>query len=597
MLSFLCGNSYAAIKTMATTRAVYIQFHSAEAFCAARHQLTACARDVGDGSYELASGVLVCSSSFDFLKPHEITPTAPVLAVDSLPPDANPKHLLRSTDRAKVVWVSPPSQGCTRYLVFRSADDAATALLHAPGTKYRDHASPRGVNSSGRQWPATLGAELESGARLRQCGQFEFGSKYVPSTITASSLTSALRTLVDTLVSAEPHQECKMATSPPPSPPPSPPSPTLPSSSFPTAPSSPPSPPLSPPTPASPTSPTSYTPCTHASVFSIDGSGTAFRDDALHLEPIGFGLCKVSVHIADVALVVKPGSLLDIEARARGCSAYTLGGVRHMLPAHVADACSLSEGVERPAVTVSFVLREGSKTVNLDELVHSMYVNRSLVCNSCALSYAQADSMLTDGAAASDGIPGCVAEGVRLLDNLLGAQVDVPLPRLKTCDAEAAHGLRFVIDDAGLPSVVLTPPRSRSRALIERLMQITNACVARRLAAAPCLTGSALMRRHSGCGRAEYACAADGDCAAHAEFGVYTHFTSPIRRYADLVVHRQLLATVDGAGAGAARGMAMQAVAECAVACNEAQRRGRYASEQAQRAVAVAYCRLQTGGR
>jgi ribonuclease R len=102
--------------------------------------------------------------------------------------------------------------------------------------------------------------------------------------------------------------------------------------------------------------------------FTIDPSSARDFDDAVSAEPIdaagaASGGVRVWVHIADVAAHVPEGSLLDREARARATSVYVPGAVEPMLP-HIlsSDACSLRPGVDRAAVTVEMELHGAEVT-------------------------------------------------------------------------------------------------------------------------------------------------------------------------------------------------------------------------------------------
>jgi ribonuclease R len=92
--------------------------------------------------------------------------------------------------------------------------------------------------------------------------------------------------------------------------------------------------------------------------FTIDPAGARDYDDAISAQAGGDGSTRVWVHIADVAAHVPEGSPLDREARRRSTSVYVPGAVEPMLPhALSSDACSLMPGADRPAVTVELQLR------------------------------------------------------------------------------------------------------------------------------------------------------------------------------------------------------------------------------------------------
>ncbi|HXR61581.1 MAG TPA: ribonuclease catalytic domain-containing protein, partial [Solirubrobacterales bacterium] len=95
---------------------------------------------------------------------------------------------------------------------------------------------------------------------------------------------------------------------------------------------------------------------TALATFTVDPASARDFDDAVSAQREGDG-ARVWIHIADVAAHVKPGSLLDQEARKRGNSTYVPGTVEPMLPhALSSGACSLAPGVERLAVTTEVEL-------------------------------------------------------------------------------------------------------------------------------------------------------------------------------------------------------------------------------------------------
>src|SRR4051794_31158778 len=98
---------------------------------------------------------------------------------------------------------------------------------------------------------------------------------------------------------------------------------------------------------------------TALATFTVDPATARDFDDAISAQREGDG-ARVWIHIADVAAHVRPGSLLDEEARRRGNSTYVPGAVEPMLPhALSSEACSLSPGVERLAVTTEIELGPG----------------------------------------------------------------------------------------------------------------------------------------------------------------------------------------------------------------------------------------------
>ena len=312
----------------------------------------------------------------------------------------------------------------------------------------------------------------------------------------------------------------------------------------------------------------------------IDGEDAKDFDDAISVERSTSGY-RVWVHIADVTHFVKPGSRLDREAARRGNSVYLPGTVAPMLPARLSDdVCSLRPNVERAAVTVEMNLAESGE-------VRSQKAYRSLIISDVRLTYEAVDAFLR-------------GEGAVEQPELVRAAFDLSR-RLKTRAAVRGKlelGGRepdYELDPEGVPIVARVRRSTLARELIEELMVLANEAVAKmvrgkagavfrvherpdeesmqtlaeRLAAigvqeepTPENLGDIAARSKSDAvnymilrslPRASYAPASPGHFGLALED--YTHFTSPIRRYADVLVHRALLgdeAPKDVAGVAAA---------------------------------------------
>jgi ribonuclease R len=327
--------------------------------------------------------------------------------------------------------------------------------------------------------------------------------------------------------------------------------------------------------------------------FTVDPSTARDFDDAISAEPHADGAVRVWVHIADVAAHVPLGSLIDVEARRRSTSVYVPGAVEPMLPhALSSDACSLVPGAERLAVTVEMVLRGA-------ELVSASFC-RSVVRSNMRLDYEHVDRIFAGEEAVLEpwgsplGVARSAAAALQQARESTGALV---------IDSEEPE---FSFDEHGNVEEIRTRPQTESHRLIEHLMIAANEAVARQLtqASVPCLyrvherpdperirtlvaqlaslgvstpplpdplfparaaeiVGDISRRvdahvRRTGTGRMalsslvlrslKQACYSPtnlGHAGLHSS--CYCHFTSPIRRYPDLVCHRALLASI-GAG-------------------------------------------------
>jgi ribonuclease R len=339
--------------------------------------------------------------------------------------------------------------------------------------------------------------------------------------------------------------------------------------------------------------------------FTIDPASARDFDDAISAERLGddptgsdpIHLVRVWVHIADVSAYVPEGSLVDLEAKRRGTSVYVPGAVEPMLPEALSnDACSLVPGVERAAVTVELELR-GAKVTKA-----AFY--RSLIRSDERLSYERVDQIFAgrERASAPWGEPLQVAREVAAALEQVRREGHSGALTLDSSEPE------FSFDKDGHVSEVLIRVQSESHRLIEHLMIAANEAVARLLSerGTPCLyrvherpepervkrlvdqlsslkvptpplpknispsqaaelMGEISRRVEAHVSRASKP--AGGRAAltslilrtlqqavyspknsGHAGLGTayYCHFTSPIRRYPDLVCHRALLSAVGG---------------------------------------------------
>jgi len=319
-------------------------------------------------------------------------------------------------------------------------------------------------------------------------------------------------------------------------------------------------------------------------LVTIDPADAKDHDDAVHAEPDtdpdNEGGFIATVAIADVAHYVRAGSPIDIEAEKRGNSVYFPDFVVPMLPEQLStDLCSLREGEDRPAMAVRMVFdRTGRKKS------HSFH--RVMMRSAAKLSYQEAQ-------AAIDGHPS--DKSGPLLDTVLRPLWDGYACLMKGRDAREPLDLdlperKILLKPDGTVDRVITPDRLDAHKLIEEFMIQANVCAAETCQKADL---DILYRVHDSPSQEKLAALRDflttvdmkfpkvGNLRpaqfngilrkvagtendhlvnevvlrsqAQAEytpqnighFGLnlrrYAHFTSPIRRYADLVVHRALI--------------------------------------------------------
>lgn len=331
---------------------------------------------------------------------------------------------------------------------------------------------------------------------------------------------------------------------------------------------------------------------TDLATFTVDPATARDFDDAVSASRHEDGM-RLWIHIADVSAHVRPGSALDAEALRRATSTYVPGAVEPMLPRVLSDeACSLTPGVERLAVTAEIVLAG-------DGELRSTSFYRSRIRSDARLDYDQLDEVFAGRAKA----PATVADPLDLARRAAAAlAARRPVGSLEIESFEPEFSFDADGDVIGARSV----PQTEAHKLIEHLMILTNErvaelCERRRIptlyrvheqpdpqrierlveqlasldiptpplpdplspSAAGELAGeiSRLVAKEAarrGHGRDAYtslvlrslkqASYSDRN-AGHAGLGspAYSHFTSPIRRYPDLVAHRALLSAV-GAG-------------------------------------------------
>jgi ribonuclease R len=335
----------------------------------------------------------------------------------------------------------------------------------------------------------------------------------------------------------------------------------------------------------------------HIPLITIDPADAKDHDDAVYAEPdtdpTNEGGHVVFVAIADVAAYVRPGTALDREAYIRGNSVYFPDRVVPMLPERISnDLCSLKEGENRPSLATRMVFdRNGRKRS------HSFH--RVLFRSAAKLSYQQAQ-------AAIDGKPDDKTGPI--LETILKPLWAAYAVMAKARDARGPLDLdlperKIILDKAGMVVDVKVPERLDAHRLIEEMMIAANVAAAETLekhrsallyrvhdtpsqeklvALRDFLSSLSLPApksdtvRPNDFNRILDKARADGKIQqvseiilrtqAQAEYAAenyghfglnldrYAHFTSPIRRYADLIVHRALIGALKLGNGGLTEG-------------------------------------------
>jgi ribonuclease R len=314
--------------------------------------------------------------------------------------------------------------------------------------------------------------------------------------------------------------------------------------------------------------------------FTIDPADAKDFDDAISFKKLPDGDFEIGIHIADVSHFVTPGSALDKEAKSRGTSIYLVDRTIPMLPEILSnDLCSLNANEDKYAFSSVFIM-------NANGEVKDRWFGRTLIESDKRFTYEEAQEILDNKA-------GLFFEELNTLN-----QIAYKLRAAKFANGAIefeTEEVRFELDELGKPIRVYKKARKDTHKLVEDYMLLANREVAKILSTATEKNQKAagIYRIHDAPDRERIINLAnfvkalgfelknqDGETTAHditnmlrsvegtpvealvktaairsmskaiystsniGHFGLafdfYTHFTSPIRRYPDLLVHRLL---------------------------------------------------------
>ena len=329
--------------------------------------------------------------------------------------------------------------------------------------------------------------------------------------------------------------------------------------------------------------------------FTIDPSDAKDFDDALSFKPLPNGNYEVGVHIADVSWYVKPGTPVDKEARERGTSVYLVDRTVPMLPEKLCNKlCSLRPHEDK--LTFSVVWEISPKAE-----IKSRWIGRTIINSDFRLDYEQAQQVIENKKADDKAL-----ENAILSLNDIASKLKARRMKMGAVDFDRPE-IKVIVDEKGRPIDVVQKISKESNWLIEEFMLLANRTVAEFVATDGRMNGVAarnaktfvyrvhdepniekleglkefakgfgykmeyqLVGRDAARALNKLMAQSDGtpEEAAFKEialrsmakakystenighyglaFDFYTHFTSPIRRYPDTMVHRLLSAYLAG---------------------------------------------------
>ena len=306
--------------------------------------------------------------------------------------------------------------------------------------------------------------------------------------------------------------------------------------------------------------------------FTIDPADAKDFDDAISFQTVEEGY-QIGVHIADVSFYVRPGTKVDDDAYQRGTSVYLVDRVLPMLPEELCnDKCSLRPNEDKLCMSVIF-------TMDADAHVLKYKICRTVIRSNARLDYFQAQEIINPSKTSNTSH----TSHTRNTSALATALTTLNSLATKLRAERIANGaltieqdeMRFKLDEHGYPTEIYFEQPNEAHHLIEEFMLLANKTVAKAVGSGrpfvyrvhdvpdaekleeikkfkrQCAM-TAKMRHHAvsqetidrainmltirAQAKAVYSTYNIGHYGL--AFSHYTHFTSPIRRYPDLMVHR-----------------------------------------------------------
>uniref|UniRef100_A0A673K993 Protein DIS3 homolog n=1 Tax=Sinocyclocheilus rhinocerous TaxID=307959 RepID=A0A673K993_9TELE len=325
----------------------------------------------------------------------------------------------------------------------------------------------------------------------------------------------------------------------------------------------------------------------HLCVCSVDPPGCTDIDDTLHCRELENGNLEVGVHIADVSHFIRPGNALDQEAASRGTTVYLCGKRIDMVPELLSsNLCSLRSNVERLAFSCIWEMNHNAEILKA-------HFTKSIINSKASLTYAEAQMRIDDSTMKDD-----ITKSLRGLNRL--AKILKGRRIAKGALTLSSPEVRFHIDsETHDPIDLQSKELKETNSMVEEFMLLANISVAQKIYDE--FSECALLRKHPSPPPSNYdiliKAAKSRDLNIHTDsakaladslnnatvenfpyfntllrilatrcmmqavyfcsgmdsdfhhYGlaspIYTHFTSPIRRYADIIVHRLLAVAIN----------------------------------------------------